>query len=106
MIIEDISNSLKIKKQDLDNIIDQFNKYHQNIKQNQELDLKKAYQILEVNENDDLNTIKTKYKKLVRKYHPDILTGKGENQETIDQATQKIQEINQAYETIKKNHKN
>jgi DnaJ like chaperone protein len=38
----------------------------------------------------------------VRENHPDILMGQGKDQSIIDQATAKLQEINEAYELIKK----
>ena len=61
-----------------------------------------AYKILGVNKNDDLNTIKKAYRKLVRQYHPDIIKSQGKSEEYIKEATAKTQEINQAYEMIKK----
>jgi len=39
---------------------------------------------------------------LVKKNHPDIITGQGATQSIIDEATEKLQEINAAYEIIKK----
>jgi len=102
MIIEDISNAIKIKLNDLNNIIREFETYYKNKQNNDSLTLKKAYEILESNETDDDKMLKKQYRTLVKKYHPDIVTGKGESQNIIDQATAKLQEINEAYELIKK----
>ena len=61
-----------------------------------------AYKVLGASRDDDLNTIKKKYRTLVKKYHPDIMKAKGASEEYIKDATQKVQEINTAYEMIKK----
>jgi DnaJ like chaperone protein len=103
MIIEDISNAIEIKKNDLDSLIKHF-KEHLKQKQNQtSMDLNKAYSILEVDSNISNEELKKQYRVLVKKYHPDVITGQGADQTTIDKATYKLQEINEAYEIIKKN---
>ena len=63
---------------------------------------RKAYEILGASSGDDFETIKKKYRTLVKEYHPDILMGQGKEQSIIDQATAKLQEINEAYELVKK----
>lgn len=55
-----------------------------------------AYIVLGVNENDDFETIKKAYRKLVREYHPDL------NQNNIKKATEITQLINSAYEKLEK----
>jgi len=64
--------------------------------------LNEAYKILDVSASDDLKTIKKKYRELVKKYHPDIIQAQGADAHYIQDATRKIQEINEAYELIKK----
>ena len=54
-----------------------------------------ACEILGVSKNDTLDDINKKHKKLARKYHPDINKDKD--------ATEKTQQINDAYDYIKKN---
>lgn len=67
-----------------------------------ETDIDKAYATLGVSKTDDLNTIKKAYRTLVKQYHPDIIKAHGASDEYIQEATQKIQEINAAYEVVKK----
>ena len=55
------------------------------------------YEILGVDENADLDTIKKAYRKLVRKYHPDV--------SKEPDAVQKTVEVNEAYETLKDTQK-
>jgi len=103
MIIEDIANAIEIKKQDLDSMIRNFEDYL-SAKQNQtKMDLNRAYEVLETTKDSSNEELKKQYRKLVKQYHPDVITGQGADQSTIDKATNKLQDINEAYETIKKN---
>lgn len=60
------------------------------------------YDVLGCAESDDFTAIKQAYRKLVKQYHPDYMHGQGMADADIQQATQKMQEINAAYETIKR----
>ena len=102
MIIEDISNALKIKKDDFEKLIATFEAFYRQQATSKAISLEKAYEILESNINDDNATLKKNYRTLVKKHHPDIMSGQGAAQNIIDEATKKLQEINEAYEMIKK----
>ena len=102
MITEDIANSLKIKPDDFENMISTFESFYASQASSTALSLDKAYEVLESNSNDDDKILKKNYRTLVKKNHPDIMSGRGESQTIIDQATRKLQEINEAYEIIKK----
>jgi DnaJ like chaperone protein len=102
MITEDISNALKISKSDFETLVNNFENFYRNQKANEALSLDKAYEVLEASKEDDSNTLKKKYRTLVKKHHPDIVAGQGASQNIIDEATKKLQEINEAYELIKK----
>ncbi|WP_320034178.1 TerB family tellurite resistance protein [Halarcobacter sp.] len=102
MITEDISNSLQIKKVDFENLVNKFENFYRNQKENETISLEKAYEVLEANKDDDDNVLKKKYRTLVKKHHPDIVAGQGASEDIINQATKKLQEINEAYELIKK----
>lgn len=81
-------------------IFDQFESMMQNIHPKENLD--DAYKLLGVSAQDDMSTIKKAYRKLVREYHPDIIKAQGKSDSYMKEATEKTQEINQAYELIKK----
>jgi len=81
-------------------IFDQFEKMAQNM--HPQNTLEDAYKLLGVSPNDDMQTIKQAYRKLVREYHPDIIKSQGKSEDYIKEATKKTQEINQAYDMIKK----
>jgi DnaJ like chaperone protein len=105
MITEDIANALQIKKPDFESMIAQFEQFYAQKQNSQALSLDNAYKILGANKDDDMKIIKKKYRDLVKKNHPDIITGQGASQSIIDEATTKLQEINEAYEMIKKEKK-
>lgn len=102
MITEDIANALEVRRADYENLVNQFENFFRNRAQEKKQTLDEAYTLLESHRGDDFNSIKKKYRKLVRKYHPDIVTGQGADQSTIEEANKKLQEINEAYEMIKK----
>ncbi len=102
MITEDISNALKIKIEDFNNLVNTFQAFYTQQASNKAISLEKAYEILESNPSDDATTLKKNYRSLVKKHHPDIISGQGASQNIIDEATKKLQEINEAYELIKK----
>jgi len=105
MITEDIANALKIKKADFDKIINAFKSFYANQANNTAVTLEDAYKTLGATQNDDMGVVKKKYRELVKKHHPDIVTGQGASESIIEEATKKLQELNEAYELIKKNNK-
>ncbi|WP_321779189.1 TerB family tellurite resistance protein [Sulfurimonas sp.] len=81
-------------------IFDQFEKMMKNI--HPKANITDAYKLLGVNESDEMSVIKKAYRKLIRKYHPDIIKSQNKGEDYMQKATAKTQEINQAYEMIKK----
>ena len=65
-------------------------------------DTSNPYKILGVSEKTPISEIKRVWKKLVTKHHPDLLISQGMPKELIKQNTQRLSEINNAWETIKK----
>ncbi|CZE48799.1 DnaJ domain-containing protein [Campylobacter geochelonis] len=62
---------------------------------------KNPYDVLGLKDGASFDEIRTSYRALVKKYHPDILMGKGADDEIIKAGTKKLQEINEAYEALK-----
>jgi len=73
--------------------------------QPQSMGLQEAYTLLGVNASDDMASIKKTYRNLVREYHPDIMIAQDKDAAYIEDATAKMQEINQAYQLIKEKRK-
>ncbi len=65
----------------------------------------KYYAILECTRNDSIEKIKMNYRRLVNEYHPDKITSLQLPKEFIQFATNKFQEIQQAYDIIKNERK-
>ncbi|MDW6001988.1 co-chaperone DjlA [Vibrio mangrovi] len=61
-----------------------------------------AYNVLGVDESADARTVKRAYRKLMNEHHPDKLMAKGLPPEMMTMAKEKSQEIQQAYDLIKK----
>ena len=61
-----------------------------------------AYSVLGCSSSDSDETIKAKYKKLIKEYHPDVIASKGLPEEFMKFATEKFDQIQKAYEAIKK----
>ncbi len=102
MICEDIAFSMEVKKEDFNAIVARFERFYSQRNSKQDLGLKEAYEVLGASESEDFSSIKKKYRNLVRANHPDILMGQGKSDDIIEQATKKLQKINEAYELIKK----
>lgn len=64
-----------------------------------------AYKALGVDAGLDDKALKTQYRKLMSEYHPDKLAGRGVPEEMVKVATERSQEIQSAYELIKKHRK-
>mgnify|MGYP005705975633 CR=1 FL=1 len=71
----------------------------------QQQSLADAYRIIGVKESDEVKVIKRSYRKLMGEHHPDKLVSKGLPKQALELAKQKTQDIQAAYELIRK-HKN
>ncbi len=99
-ILTQIAEALDIDPKLYHAMYDQFEKIVKNIQP--QASIEDAYKTLGVEKTDDLTTIKKAYRKLVREYHPDIVKAQNRDENYMKQATLKTQEINHAYEMIKK----
>jgi DnaJ like chaperone protein len=73
-----------------------------NIKARYFKDVDKYYRILNSTPESPNEEIKKNYKALVKDFHPDTIISKGLPEEFINFATKRFQEIQEAYEKIKK----
>ncbi len=98
-VLRDIMAELNITPDEYEAFVNKF----ENMKKNKQQTMapKEAYEVLGVKESDDMNTIKKAYRKLIREYHPDIISSQDKDESYIEEATAKTQEINQAYQIIK-----
>ncbi len=75
----------------------QYNSY---VKPEDNLD--KYYEILESNKADNFETIKKRYRTLMKEYHYDSIVSKNLPEDMIKFAEQKTKSLNEAYSAIKK----
>jgi DnaJ like chaperone protein len=98
-VLREIVQELNISSNEYENIVNNFENKMKN--KQQTMSPGEAYKILGVKQSDDMNTIKKTYRKLVREYHPDIISSQDKGETYIEEATAKTQEINQAYQVLK-----
>jgi len=67
----------------------------------EQMSLKDAYNILNVNADSSDAEIKKAYRRLLSQHHPDKLVSKGLPEEMMKMAAQKTHEIRKAYEKVK-----
>ena len=65
------------------------------------LDLKRAYEILNVSSSDDDGSIKKAYRREANKHHPDKLRARGLPESMIKEETEKFELCNAAWEVIR-----
>jgi DnaJ like chaperone protein len=95
-----IAGHLHITPEALASMFSQFGSYHRNSVK--ESSITEAYTLLGLNSDATNDAVKKAYRSLVREYHPDIIKAQGASDEYLKTATEKVQEINAAYEMIKK----
>jgi len=81
-------------------MIEQFGSYHRTSVKESSID--QSYTLLGISADATNDEVKKAYRALVREYHPDIIKAQGASDEYLKEATIKVQEINEAYEMIKK----
>lgn len=62
----------------------------------------KAYATLGISPDADDDEVKSAYRKLVQEHHPDRIVSEGMPEEFVEYATQRFQEIQDAWQTIRK----
>ena len=102
-VLKEIMSELNVPLNVYDEIVKKFENMMKNNQQT--MSSKEAYEILGVKESDDMDTIKKAYRKLIREYHPDIISSQNKDESYMEEATAKTQEINQAYQVIKEQKK-
>ena len=103
-IIEQIASGFGLDEGIFEAILARFEAFYdqrQTRRNPYEMRTKSPYAVLGLKEDAPFDEVKKCYRELVKKYHPDILMGRGESEEMIERSTRKLQEINEAYEEIR-----
>lgn len=99
VLLQHIGHEFGFDKEEVDQIIERVMGMTQNGGYNPQ---KNPYEELGVKEEDDFSHIKKQYRRLVRKNHPDYMHGQGMDEAEIQKSTERMQEINAAFEEIKR----
>ena len=102
-LITKIATLFHVSSQELHSMMGRFEGMFSNVTTQSSLD--EAYKLLEISSDASLENIKKAYRKKVRENHPDLIKAQGKSDAYIEEATQKVQQINAAYERIKKSKK-
>ncbi len=102
-VLRIIVDALNITAVEYETMVSRFETMLQN--RQETMSPEKAYEILGVTKEDDMNSVKKIYRKQVRKYHPDLIASQDKDATYIEESTAKMQELNQAYDIIKKLNK-
>lgn len=95
-----IARHLQFHDDELATMLERFGSYHRHSVKESSID--QAYALLNLTAAATNDEVKKAYRSLVREYHPDIIKSQGASDEYLKEATEKVQEINAAYEMIKK----
>ncbi|MGD9969633.1 MAG: DnaJ domain-containing protein [Sulfuricurvum sp.] len=95
-----IASYFRFSTDEFSSILGQFGS--QNRKSVKESSLDEAYALLGIDKNVTDGELKKAYRALVKQHHPDIIKAQGLDESYIRQATEKVQQINAAYELIKR----
>lgn len=95
-----IAAFLHFNTNELTAMLEQFGSFHH--KSVKESSIDQSYTLLGITKEASNDDIKKAYRALVKQYHPDIVKAQGASEDYIQAATAKVQEINAAYEMIKK----
>lgn len=100
-ILQQVAHSFQIDSSEYERILAQFTAYYARRAPSGPT-IEESYALLGASQDEDFAAIKKKYRQLVRENHPDIIRGKGLGDDYVKEATEKLQEINAAYEAVKK----
>jgi len=101
-VIEEVAYIFNISPNNYNRILENYKNFYAKRANSSSMNLKQSYELLNCKDGDSLDIVKKAYRKLVKEHHPDIVRGRGEGEEAIEKANEKLQNINAAYEQIKK----
>lgn len=109
-ILYKIGQTFRIPRFQIDRLVDMVaaqQSFHRDSRTGQYSDpsaptLDQAYQVLGISSEANKQQVKRAYRKLMSQHHPDKLVSRGMPEEMVKVATEKSQEIQAAYEMVKK----
>lgn len=105
IVVDEIARVINISEAYLNSLHKEFDDKNNNKSKtyhSRQLTIGESYDVLKCLPNSTNDEIKKAYRELVKQYHPDTLQSKELSEDFIIFANEKLQEINNAYEIIKK----
>jgi len=99
-MLHTIAKHMHLSTDELNTMLEQFGALHSRSVKESSID--QAYVLLGITSDIHNDGVKKAYRAKVREFHPDIIKSQGATDEYLKEATIKVQEINAAYEMIKK----
>lgn len=106
-LLEEVASSLHVNTHDLDLLLtratyqQQYSSAGRNAERETGANIEQAYSTLGCTKESSENQIRSAYRRLAAAYHPDKILSKDLPEEFTQLATEKFQEIQNAYQTIK-----
>lgn len=97
-LIYEAGESLGLAKPQIDKYVDAVI----GVQQREATTLLNPYEVLNCKKSDDFAMIKKQYRMMTTKYHPDYIQAKNLDESFIEFANKKMQEVNEAYDRIRK----
>jgi len=101
-VIEEVAYIFNISPKKYGSILESYRNFYANRSRSSKMSTDECFRILGCKKDASLIEVKKSYRKLVKEHHPDIVRGRGESEEAIEDANAKLQTINEAYECAKK----
>lgn len=99
-MVHRIGYYMGFSEEQIASMMERFGSFHRHSVKENSID--QAYALLGISAEATNDEVKKAYRALVREYHPDIIKSQGASDDYLKEATEKVQEINAAYEMIKK----
>lgn len=105
-LLQQVAGYLNISSMQLDRLIQAYGSYSRQQQTNSKLSISDAYRVLGVDVSINDTGLKRAYRKLMSQHHPDKLMAQGVPKEMLDVAKRRTQDIQAAYELIKRERNN
>ena len=98
-LLSDIARAFGINSREFEALLNNIESFKN---EGKNLNLDEAYGILQLDREADLVELKKRYRELAKRYHPDVLNANNVSEKELKEGARKFQQVNEAYELVKK----
>lgn len=106
LLLQQVAGYLNVSSVQLERLIQAFGSHNRQQQTNSKLSISDAYRVLGVDADINETGLKRAYRKLMSQHHPDKLIAQGVPKEMLEVAKQRTQDIQAAYELLKRHRSN